>query len=330
MKIVRNNDFKANKIMPASHQTSDLKTIVKIQPDNFLKENKSISNSNHSSSKEFDKILHNQNVSPKSNVTNPNNHVISNDLRLYQDVKFIRDNELLNKKNFKIGQKLVESAPPRSSANSEKSEPEEDVDKSNTKNKDYCSLHIQSATRNILLDNAHNNVAPVLYAQSHKIKKPDEKAHATDLSSTVESVTSSLTPILYPQRIHKIKTEAAQTHDLSSNIESVSTSDGKSNSISSDTSMQNQQRVAEWIQNNLDNDVSSSDNSRADSVKNKNIRKLDKIKYAEMEENVKRFLFGESEFLKKVEIGKLKYQNLQDVGPSNSLSMRNSHTETDI
>lgn len=328
MKIVRNSDFKTNKNIPVSHETVDINTgvnnIVKVQPNNFLNDNKSTANSNHSNSKELDKII-NENVSPKSNIIDPSNYMISNEFRICQDVTFTNDNELLNKKNSETDQKLCESMSPRSQASSEKAELEKDRD---IKNKDYSSVHIQSATRNILLDNAHN-VAPVLYSKSHKIK-PDEKAHTTDLGSTVESVSNSVMPILYTRRIQKIKNEAAQTADLNSNVESASSSDDKSNSMSSNTSIQNQQRVAEWIQNNLDNDVSSSDNSRTDSMKNKNFSKVDKVKYAEMEENVKRFLFGESEFLKKVEIGKLKYQNFQDVGPSNSLNKKNSCTETDI
>lgn len=328
MKIVRNSDFKTNKNIPVSHETVDINTgvnnIVKVQPNNFLNDNKSTANSNHSNSKELDKII-NENVSPKSNIIDPSNYMISNEFRICQDVTFTNDNELLNKKNSETDQKLCESMSPRSQASSEKAELEKDRD---IENKDYSSVHIQSATRNILLDNAHN-VAPVLYSKSHKIK-PDEKAHTTDLGSTVESVSNSVMPILYTRRIQKIKNEAAQTADLNSNVESASSSDDKSNSMSSNTSIQNQQRVAEWIQNNLDNDVSSSDNSRTDSMKNKNFSKVDKVKYAEMEENVKRFLFGESEFLKKVEIGKLKYQNFQDVGPSNSLNKKNSCTETDI
>lgn len=65
-----------------------------------------------------------------------------------------------------------------------------------------------------------------------------------------------------------------------------------------------QQRVADWIRSNVDEpDVSSSDNSRSE-----NADGIDRARYAEMEENVKRFLFGESDFLKTVEIGKNKYR----------------------
>lgn len=96
--------------------------------------------------------------------------------------------------------------------------------------------------------------------------------------------------------------------------------------MASETTAQNQQRVAEWIQNNLDEDISSSDNSRSDPVKTNSDALLDKAKYAEMEENVKRFLFGESEFLKTVELGKLKYQTMRE----GEESQQTGSTETDI
>lgn len=82
--------------------------------------------------------------------------------------------------------------------------------------------------------------------------------------------------------------------------------------MASETTAQNQQRVAEWIQSNLEEDISSSDNSRSDPVRTNCDALLDKAKYAEMEENVKRFLFGESEFMKTVELGKRKYQTMRE------------------
>ncbi|KAJ8919739.1 hypothetical protein NQ315_006267 [Exocentrus adspersus] len=249
MKIVRCSDFKA----PVSQEAVELATasnIVKVQPNNFLNDNKSSS----------------QNPSPKSsNVTNPNKHVISIEFGINQDVVA-----------------FVDAKQPSVTA-PEKAESEDNRDKRTVK--DATS----SSTRNILLDNAHGSIQPVLYTRSHKV-----------------------------------------TRQTPQDMESMSTSDGMINSMCSETSAQNQQRVAEWIQSNLDNEVSSSDNSRADSVKNKH-SKMDKVKYAEMEENVKRFLFGESEFMRKVEIGKLKYQNLQaHDGASTGSGKKNSHTETDI
>lgn len=82
--------------------------------------------------------------------------------------------------------------------------------------------------------------------------------------------------------------------------------------MASETTAQNQQRVAEWIRSNLEEDISSSENSRSDPVRTNYDALLDKAKYAEMEENVKRFLFGESEFMKTVELGKRKYQTMRD------------------
>lgn len=95
--------------------------------------------------------------------------------------------------------------------------------------------------------------------------------------------------------------------------------------MASETTAQNQQRVAEWIQNNLEEDISSSDNSRSDPIKGNTNVHVDKAKYAEMEENVKRFLFGESEFLKTVELGKIKYQNMREDG-----NQKSGTAETDI
>lgn len=170
----------------------------------------------------------------------------------------------------------------------------------NRKGPRYCSMRLQTGTRNILLDNAHNNIAPVLYKQ------------------------------------HKIKREQTPTTHETSHTESCSSEDLRNISIISDQSGHNQQ-VADWIQNNLDNDMSSSENSHSEPLineKHKTMMGVDKIKYAEMEEHVKRFLFGESEFLKTVEIGKLKYQNYREKDGGNrtesNSSRSNSHTETEI
>lgn len=164
----------------------------------------------------------------------------------------------------------------------------------------YCSMRVQSGSKNILLDNAHNNVAPVLYTrQSGKAKR---------------------------------EINAVRAHD---NLYSNSCSSGeyKAVSVSSENSAQNQQRIADWVQNSNDFEASSPDNSKSEPVK----KNADLIKYAEMEDNVKKFLFGESEFLKTVEIGKLKYQNLRESEKPviNSIhngktSRSNSHTETEI
>ncbi|KAJ8966564.1 hypothetical protein NQ314_003459 [Rhamnusium bicolor] len=317
MKLI-GSDLKTNKFVPvypldaieSPVTTQSSNNIVKVQPNNFLIDNKTISN--NSSLIDLNKSMPNQNLSPKNKVVNPNIPVIGSEIKTYQEVTFIKVNEILNKNTLNMDHhRLCDKSSPsfEIETTSEKADSEKNIDRTSAKNNSfenlkgprYCSMRMQTGTRNILLDNAHNNIAPVLYTRSHKVKCE----------------------------------EAAQTHNTSSNPESVSSSDGRINSMLSESSAQNQQRVAEWIQNNLENDVSSSDNSRADSLKNKKVPGLDKVKYAEMEENVKRFLFGESEFLKTVEIGKLKYQNLREgdssgCGASNEDSKKSSHTETDI
>lgn len=158
----------------------------------------------------------------------------------------------------------------------------------------YCSLRTQSGSKNILLDNAHNNIAPVLYTKHSEKKKLNEKQ----------------------------RTESCSSNDVKS-------------SIFSDHSTQNQ-RVAEWIENNMDITPSSCDNSRSESLKNENVtNNIDPVKYAEMESNVKKFLFGETAFLNTVEIGKKKYQNYREndnstINQPNEKSRSNSHTETEI
>lgn len=144
----------------------------------------------------------------------------------------------------------------------------------------YCSMRLQTGSKNILLDNAHSNVAPVLYTRQNSNNKNNKKEN------------------------------------------------NKTNSCSSDESLHNQQRIADWVENSNDFEVSSSENSKSESLRNNN----DKL--AEMEDNVKKFLFGKSEFLKTVEIGKIKYQSLRDGANVHNLNYKtsrsNSHTETDI
>lgn len=149
----------------------------------------------------------------------------------------------------------------------------------------YCSMRVQSGSKNILLDNAHSNIAPVLYTRQ-KMKN------------------------------------MARTHE-------------SANSCSSDEckpiegAVNNEQRTADWVENSDDFEVSSSENSKSETTKN------DVDKLAQMEDNVKKFLFGKSEFLKTVEIGKMKYQSMRekDVCVNNQsyrTSRSNSHTETEI
>lgn len=157
--------------------------------------------------------------------------------------------------------------------------------KENTKGPRYCSMRLQSGSKNILLDNVHSNVAPVLYTRQNS------------------------------QKNKKDITARAHAH-----------------SCSSEESLQNQQRIADWVENSNEFEVSSPENSKSESLRNNNDQRL-----ALMEDNVKKFLFGKSEFLKTVEIGKMKYQNLMRDGATtvhnqnfSKTSRSNSHTETEI
>jgi len=190
----------------------------------------------------------------------------------------------------------------------------------------YCSVRVQSGSKNILLDNVHNNIAPVLYT------------HPTDKKSKKDDHNSKI--LNGVMKIHDLKSISNIKPYNSSQTQSYSSEERKSINLV-DESIQNQQRVAEWIQsnqNNLGNDEGSSDNSRSDSLKrNEPLKSIDPARYAEMENNVKKFLFGESqsEFLKKVAIGKQNYQNLRDYnscinGDKMQVSRSNSHTETEI
>lgn len=168
----------------------------------------------------------------------------------------------------------------------------------------YCSVRMQSGSKNILLDNVHNNVAPILYTH------PSEKKHESD-------------------SITQVKTKGSST-------ESCSSDDRKSVNV-----IENHQRVAEWVQNShnsVDNDTCSSENSRSDSSKKCECCHVDPARYAEMESNVKKFLFGDvqDEFLKRVVAGK---QNLEHGGSNEAIEKNrdglvtrrgSSHTETDI
>jgi tight junction protein 4 (peripheral) len=301
MKLVKQEPPKKVPIYP-NESTDTAQTngnnIVKVQPNNFL----------------TDETPHVESNSPL--VTQPNNNLSNPEVKSQPDINFFSINEaprVKNAKSPKLGVKVehhrlcTKTSPTYEVENNkDKSESDETSAKNgsseNLKGPRYCSMRVQTGTRNILLDNAHNNVAPVLYKRHHKIK-------------------------------HE---ETPTTHEAS-RTESCSSEDLKNISIISDNSTHNRQRVADWIQNsNLENENSSSENSQSEPLiggKKSNLPGVDKIKYAEMEEHVKRFLFGESEFLKTVEIGKLKYQNYRenegDRTETNS-SRSNSHTETEI
>lgn len=263
--------------------SNNIVNVVKVQPNNFLVE-KSKSNSSTSSLIDLSTPQHSV-PTPKS--INSNIHIIGSELNISPNITFKNINENASVKEH---HRLCNKSSPKFEIPVEKSAEVEELasaknissstNNNNLRGPRYCSMLVQSGSKNILLDNAHNNVAPVLYTRSHKIRSEDKAQTLT--GSKNDSAASSMNNI----------------------------------SISSDNSVQNQQRVAEWIQNNIDNDnsISSSDNSRSDSVKGvqnntESGSLIDKDKYRAMEENVKRFLFGESEFLKTVELGKQRYQN---------------------
>lgn len=137
----------------------------------------------------------------------------------------------------------------------------------------------------------------------------------------LDSTHSNVSPVVYTRHQDK-KTKSEKACEN----ESLYSGDIKT-SVATETSFQNQ-RVAEWIENNIED----SDNSRSDSSKAyETMDVINRERYLEMENNVKRFLFGETEFLKTVEIGKKKYQGFVENDSNDKRGSRsNSHTETEI
>ncbi|KAI4470571.1 tight junction-associated protein 1 [Holotrichia oblita] len=136
----------------------------------------------------------------------------------------------------------------------------------------------------------------------------------------LDSTNGNIAPVVYTRHQDK-KTKIEKACEN----ESLYSEDIKT-SVATDTSFQNQ-RVAEWIENNIED----SDNSRSDSSKAyEAVDAVNKERYLEMENNVKRFLFGETEFMKTVEIGKKKYESYAESDSNKRGSRSNSHTETEI
>ncbi|KAF5300711.1 hypothetical protein FQA39_LY11073 [Lamprigera yunnana] len=214
--------------------------VVKVEPNNYLKEN------NSASSFDSSPVL---NSSENSKLSN-------------------RDMEILKRNNKFQNFHCEKSA--------------------KVKGPRYCSVRMQSGTKNILLDNVHT-IAPVLYTH------PADK---------------------------KLKNIIRTNNNTGSQTHSYSSDERKSIDLVAE-SVLNQQRVAEWIQSNQNNMIEEDPHSDSINV-------IDPVKYAEMENNVKKFLFGESqsEFLKKVAIGKQNYQNLRIRGDKSNTTQ--SHTETQI
>ncbi|KAF5302154.1 hypothetical protein FQR65_LT19124 [Abscondita terminalis] len=225
--------------------------IVKVEPNNYLKENDSTCS--------FDSC-HAQNSKPTSQ-----NSKLSNQDQDNLNHHFLNDNS--QHFHTENGAKM--------------------------KGPRYCSVRMQSGSKNILLDNVHNSIAPVLY--THPADKKNIKS-APKISQTL----------------------------------SYSSDERKSIDLVAE-SVLNQQRVAEWIQSNQNNMI-------VDKTQPDSFNTIDPVKYAEMENNVKKFLFGESksEFLKKVAIGKQNYQNLRDhnkcihTEENHKIRRSHSHTETEI
>lgn len=303
--VLVKSDSNVKKIPIYPNESSDVgqqangNNIVKVQPNNFL----------------TDETV---NVNDSNIIDAESNNILLNsDKKIgHPEVNFFSVNEGKSRKSPKLGIKLEHhhlcnnktSPSYEIDLNRENTESDTTSAKNdssdNLKGPRYCSMRVQTGTKNILLDNAHNNIAPVLYKRHLKLKREE--------TPTPHQETS--------------RTESCSSEDLKKNTTSVN----------SFNSTQNQQRVADWIQSNLENDVSSSENSQSDHLANKkkpNLLPPEQVKYAKMEENVKRFLFGESEFLKTVEIGKLKYQQYREnevVEQVDDNSKSNSHTETEI
>lgn len=175
MKVVRTPENNSQKVVPvypleaidapASTQTNN---IVKVQPNNFLIDNKLKihSNSNSSSLIDFNK----SNYSPKNNLINPNNHVINNEINTFQDISYIRKADSLRQQTLTAN--ILKS-------DQEKADSETNVDITSTKNigtklraskQQGATILSHVGTRNILLDNAHN-ITPMVLTKTTKNKE---------------------------------------------------------------------------------------------------------------------------------------------------------------
>lgn len=148
-------------------------------------------------------------------------------------------------------------------------QPNKIVNENNVKGPRYCSMRVQSGSKNILLDNIHGNYAPVLYTrQESNEKKPPKPRPDCEKTNSLHQLNTSRTG-------------------------STSSDERKSSLSECDNSFHKQQRVAEWIQNIDENDTStsSSDNSKNESSNSQRLSDFDAQQYAQIETNVKNFLF---------------------------------------
>lgn len=281
MKIVRTTETKTHKVVPI-YPLETLEPIVnqpsynvvKVQPNNFL----------------ADKIIDITNPSTLTdlNRTTPKNKVIHIDAptksMAYHAVEILKASEKepshhrmcsKPKHSYEVEEFTSEKI------ESEKNENEGSAKIPSPRESGNTSMKVQTSAKNILLDNAHHNIPPVLYTRSHKLMQKDSTPTPDSLGTEI-------------------------------------------NSMISDTSTQNQQRVADWVKSSIDQEVSSSENSRSDNLRSEMQKRspdeiVDPARYAEMEENVKRFLYGESEFMKTVELGKNKYKDFEEGEKSGSV-----------
>ncbi|XP_022915934.1 uncharacterized protein [Onthophagus taurus] len=289
LKVVKNVESIKNKNVPIYVHDNTNQNIAKVQPNNFLADSK-CANDVLKITKDVEEVV-NVNNGLFNKITNDNDLIDFNSTPKNETIVHYNLNETNKMSRSKekdvrrtIHHQLCDMASQAYEMESNKASVSDQYsfpNSENLKGPRYCSMRLQTGSKNILLDNTHNNIAPVLYTRHHEKKIKSEKIEQNSISS-------------------------------GENL----------NSTVSDTSFQNR-RVAEWIENN---NTDYSDISRSDSLKTTDNNDINKEKYVEMENNVKRFLFGESEFLKTVELGKQKYLSYQDHEKSSS----NSHTETDI
>lgn len=301
IKIVKNLENNKNRPIPTYvHEHNDLSqtnNVAKVQPNNFLIDQKIDIVSTFKSPISPITIVQIPTSKQSSIVTsiNSNSGKECDNSSKSPDVK----SDGLKMNHHHLCDKTVPSFESESKDSpDEKSSAKNSSVSDSLKGPRYCSMLLQTGTKNILLDNAHNNIAPVLYTKHADKKKLD----------------------LISKLSEKQRTESCSSSDVKS-------------SIFSDNSTAQNQRVAEWIENNMDITPSSCENSRSESLKNENLAtNIDPAKYAEMENNVKKFLFGETAFLQTVEIGKMKYQNYKETETNNEepKSRSNLHTETEI
>ncbi|CAH1101139.1 unnamed protein product [Psylliodes chrysocephalus] len=164
MKIVRNPEPKTHKVVPIyplepSEPAATMATnqsnynVVMVQPNNFL-----AAISAPSSPIDSNKL------STTDKPITHDNLVISNEIKSYQAVTSTGDSE-----NADQHHRLCDQSKPSyeidSASEKGDSEKMEDIDsdKTSPRGPRYASMRMQRGTKNILLDNAHNNIAPVLY-----------------------------------------------------------------------------------------------------------------------------------------------------------------------